>query len=144
MSAVVTLRTSRARLQADVRLGVADNGSLVTVRVDLDRSKEVNDAMASLENLVLRTAAERVGQAKANVIVDAKIRERLPREVASEKERLAGVMEQKVKEAVRTAVRNEQEAIQARLRAERELEAQRQESARLAALVRNLEAKAGQ
>ena len=99
-----TLRMSGSRIQADVGIGTADNGSYVTVALVLDRKAEgVDDALLALENLLLREAEIKVGQAKDNAALQAKIDAKLPKAVAREKERLAKNAEVEVEKRTKAA-----------------------------------------
>jgi uncharacterized phage infection (PIP) family protein YhgE len=87
---IKTLRASGLRVSADVAIGSADNGSLVTTHVVIDRHKneELETALLPLENLLLRTAEERTSQAKSNAIIDARVNERLAKALEPERERV--------------------------------------------------------
>lgn len=80
---IKTLRASGLRVQADVVIGSADNGSLVTTHVVLDRQcEELADALQPLENLLLRVAEDRTSEAKTNTVIDARVNERVAKAIA--------------------------------------------------------------
>jgi hypothetical protein len=76
MPQIKTLRGSSRRLILEVQMGVAQNGSYVVCKVDLDRSSpEVEAAMAPMENLAIRLAQERVGQAINHRAIEKRAKE---------------------------------------------------------------------
>ena len=113
---IKTLRASGLRFQADVVIGTADNGSLVTTTVVIDRHKneELESALLPLENLLLRTAEERTSQAKTNSIIDARVDEKVNKLLEPERERVQASIKTQV-EALTETYRREAADARSRL-----------------------------
>lgn len=72
MASIMALRASRTGLQADVRIGTADDGNYVTVQVKLDRIKndELANALAPLESYLTKYAEDRTQNAAMGALVE--------------------------------------------------------------------------
>lgn len=122
-----TMRASGARLTAEVYIGEADNGSVVTSTVVLDRkSQDVIDAMTTLDNLVLREATARINAAHTRTEVERQVVEKLAPRLAEEKSRLerniAAQIEERTREVQQSLTREADNARSRAAAAERKVE----------------------
>lgn len=89
MASIMALRASRTGLQAEVRIGVADDGNYVTVNVKLDRIKNdaLAEALAPLEKFLLAYAEERTSNAatEGQVLARAKLLSKVQVQAANDR-----------------------------------------------------------
>lgn len=135
------LQVLATSVRAEVVIGENDFGGAVSTTVQLPRrSEEVQDAMATLENLLLRTAQEHVKVSADRRHIEAQVRERIDKRLNSERERIRknalAENERRIRELERERdeqVRQKNSALQAKERMARDFEQERQ---RLSAAVR--------